>query len=326
MSSSRKSFLKNSILSSLALAAPWTFPDFAGAGNAVQPPSGKRKFTMQLNGGLIGVNADQLQQINLAYKYGFESVAASPGYLGKLSADQLQALQDDMKEKKLSFGLGMINIEFRKSEEIFRNSLSALPASCAALQRAGVTRAMTWIMSNHPELNYLQNFRQHAVRLREIAGVLKDYNIRFGLEYVGPKSIWSAGKFPFIHTMAELKELIAAIGQTNVGIHLDTAHWFTAGESVDDILSLSNREVVGCDLNDALKGYSPIEDQPGYQRELPAATGVIDTKGFLEALIMIGYDGFVQAEPFNDALNKLDNDAAVQKTAAAMKKAFALIS
>lgn len=60
-------------------------------------------------------------------------------------------------------------------------------------------------------------------------------------------------------------------------------------------------------------------------RELPAATGVIDVRAFLNALAAIGYDGPVRAEPFNRELNALDNEAAVQATTAAMKKAFTMI-
>ncbi|MEO6313633.1 MAG: TIM barrel protein [Chitinophagaceae bacterium] len=321
MSLNRKAFLQQSVFSSLALSVPWNF----GADETPLAPAVKRKYKMQLNGGLIGVKADQSALIELASKYGFEAVVALPQYLHGLTTDHWTLLKDNMKTKNLSFGMGETNVEFRKSEEIFKKSLASLPAKCAVLQKAGVTRSMTWIMSNHSDLNYLQNFRLHTARLKEVAGILKDYDIRYGLEYVGPKSIWAANNFPFIHTMAELRELIAAIGQSNVGIHLDTAHWFTSGEDLSAILSLTNNDVVGCDLNDAIKGYDPIQNQPGYQRELPAATGVIDTRGFLNALKTIGYDGFVQAEPFNEELNKLDDEAAVQKTADAMKKAVAMV-
>ena len=55
------------------------------------------------------------------------------------------------------------------------------------------------------------------------------------------------------------------------------------------------------------------------------ATGVIDAGAFLNALNAIGFDGPVRAEPFNRVLNDMDNDAACAATAAAMKKAFALI-
>ena len=124
--------------------------------------------------------------------------------------------------------------------------------------------------------------------------------------------------------MAEDRELIAAIGRDNVGLVLDSWHWYCAGESPDDIRALSNRDVVACDLNDAPAGI-PVDQQKDLVRDLPGATGVIDLKGFLGALVAIGYDGPVRAEPFKAELRKLPPDEAVARTARAMKAAFALI-
>jgi sugar phosphate isomerase/epimerase len=81
---------------------------------------------------------------------------------------------------------------------------------------------------------------------------------------------------------------------------------------------------VSCHLNDAPAGI-PVDQQRDGTRALPCATGVIDLKTFLGALVNIGYDGPVLAEPFDKKLNALDNEAAVAATAAAMKKAFALV-
>ena len=69
-----------------------------------------------------------------------------------------------------------------------------------------------------------------------------------------------------------------------------------------------------------------VDEQMDGSRELPAATGVIDLKSFLGALVQIGYDGPVRAEPFNKKLRDMDNEPAMAATAAAMKKAFALVS
>lgn len=281
-----------------------------------------RQFTMHLDGGALGVRADQRGLIQLAHNYGFESVTAFPEFLAKLSGNELETLLADMREKDLVWASAGLPVEFRKDAATFRQEIDRLPALAKALQRAGVTRMGTWIMPNHSELNYLQNFRQHAVRLREVATLLQDHNIRLGLEYVGPKTLWTANRFPFVHTMAETQELIAAIGQPNVGLLLDSFHWYTAGESIEDIRSLSAQEVVACDLNDARANLARDEQIDG-QRMLPLATGVINSKNFLEALMDIGYDGPVRAEPFNEQLNQLEDEAAVAETAKAMKKAFA---
>ena len=283
-----------------------------------------RKMTIDLVCGAIGVRADQKKSIDLAHRHGFESVAPSAGDLGRLSDGELKRLQDDMQAKGLVFGAAGMPVDFRSDEDKFRSGMKNLPGAAAALERAGVTRVGTWLRPSHDRLTYTANFKQHARRLREIAKVLGDHGLRFGLEYVGPKTSWTAGRHSFVHSMAETKELIAAIGQSNMGFVLDSWHWYTAHENEADLLSLKNRDVVAVDLNDAPKGLA-IDEQIDSRRELPSATGVIDLKVFMNALQKIGYDGPVRAEPFNAPLRKLPPEEAVAATAAAMKKAFTLI-
>lgn len=69
-----------------------------------------------------------------------------------------------------------------------------------------------------------------------------------------------------------------------------------------------------------------VADQIDNRRELPMATGVIDIRSFLSALVEIGYNGPVRAEPFNKPLNDLDDEPAVAATAKALNSAFAVVS
>ncbi len=89
-------------------------------------------------------------------------------------------------------------------------------------------------------------------------------------------------------------------------------------------MTLRGQDVITVDLNDAPVGLT-IDQYRDDHRELPAATGVIPAKQFLDALLQIGYDGPVQAEPFNAALRALPIDQACAAASAAMKKAFSLI-
>jgi hypothetical protein len=79
-----------------------------------------------------------------------------------------------------------------------------------------------------------------------------------------------------------------------------------------------------CDLNDTPAGI-PIDEQKDNTRDLPCATGFIDLKAFLGALVMIGYDGPVRAEPFNADLRRLSAEEAVDQTAKAMKRAIEIV-
>jgi sugar phosphate isomerase/epimerase len=282
-----------------------------------------RRFTLDLCPGRIGVGADQATTIALAAKHGFGSVEPMGSYLSSLDDGDLDDLVEGLKGKGLTWGAANLDVNFRSNTAEFEKGLKALVASAAQLQRAGVRRMGTWISPAHTQLNYLENFREHAARLREVAKILDGHGVRLGLEYVGPKTSWTARKHSFVHTLAETRELVDAIGVPNVGIVLDSWHWYCAGETVADLLALRNEHVVAVDLNDAPAGLER-DQQIDSRRELPAATGVIDIKGFVGALDAIGYDGPVRAEPFNQSLNALDDEEAVRTTALALQKACAI--
>lgn len=284
----------------------------------------KRKFTMDLCPGRLGVNAGQQATIELAAQFGFESVEPLGASLAELSDAGNKEMLDLLASKKLVWGAAGLSVEFRKEEARFQTDMQQLPAIARALNRAGVTRVGTWLGPSHSSLTYRANFDQHANRLGAVAKVLRDHGLSLGLEYVGPRTSWTRGRYAFIHTMAETKELLAAIDANNVGLVLDSWHWYTAEETVEDLMSLKANSIIAVDLNDAPKGKD-VTQQIDNQRELPMATGVIDLRAFLTALVNLGYDGPIRAEPFNAALNALDNAPAVEKTSAAMKKAFALV-
>lgn len=293
-------------------------------GSSAHAAQRKRKFTLDLRCGSIGVKADQREAIRLAEKFGFESVNADPASIGKLSTSERKELAAELAEKKLKWGAAGLPVDFRKDEATFRGGADNLPKLAEAMQEAGITRVGTWLMPCHDDLTYVANFRQHARRLRECSTILKDHGQRFGMEYVGPKTLRDSRRYSFVHSIAETKDLIAEIGVDGVGFILDSWHWYTAGETVHDLRSLTNNDIVACDLNDAPKGLK-IDQQIDNQRELPMSTGVIDLKAFLSELVAIGYDGPIRAEPFNKVLNQMENDQAAEATVKAMKQAFALV-
>jgi sugar phosphate isomerase/epimerase len=295
----------------------------AGAGGLASRMFGRTQgMLIHLSCGAIGVKANTLEAIEYASKYGYDAIDADGRYLAGLSQSDMARLKETMAAKRVTWAMAGLPVDFRKDDAAFSESMKSFPEFSAGLQRAGVTRCTTWISPASKDLTYLENFRAHARRLREAAGVLNDHGVRLGLEYVGPKTLWSAQRYPFVHTMAEMKELIAEIGKPNVGFVLDSWHWYTSGETKKDLLSLRAAQVVSVDLNDAPTGI-PVDQQIDGKRELPAATGVIDVKTFLGALKEIGYDGPVRAEPFNEAVRKMTPDAALAATKAALDKAFA---
>lgn len=301
------------------ISAAWAAPA-SGAQAAAQEGAQARKFYTVLSLSRIGFSAPFERAVDLAHQYGFQAVDPNEKLFAGLSDDGLKRLLDGLAAKNLRFGAAGLPVDFRKDEATFSEGLKALPAAAEVLRRAGVTRVSTYVLSCSNTLTYLQNFRQHACRLRECAKILADHGQVMGLEYVATRTVWRSESQPFIHTMSEMKELEVAIGTNNLGIQLDSWHWYNAQETGADIESLRNRQVVTVDLNDAPR--KPLDDQHDNQRELPAATGVIPVKVFLDSLAAIGYDGPIQAEPFNAQLRAIPLDQAVAATAAAIRKAF----
>lgn len=285
----------------------------------------RTKMTIQLDCGSIGVKANTPEALANAQSHGFDSITADSGWLAGLSESDLKRFLDEMKSKGIVWANSGLSVDFRKTDEEFQTGMKALPARAAALHRAGVTRVTTWISPASDSMTFLENLKQHGRRLREVATVLGDHGCVLGLEYVGPRTSWSTRRFVFVHNMREMRELFAEINKPNVGFVLDSWHWFTAQETVADLMTVKAREIISVDLNDAPAGIT-VELQKDGQRELPCATGVIPVGEFLNALNKLGCDAPVRAEPFNAPLRAMAPEEAVKTTAAAMKKAFAMIA
>jgi sugar phosphate isomerase/epimerase len=312
----RREFLSAAVATSLTLSATGRL--------AAAASTPARKFYAILSLGRLGFHASFPESVELATKHGFEGLDPDISYLASLDDDALHRLLDDLKKRNLKFGAAGLPVEFRNDLDTFNADLKKLPAAAAVLQRAGIWRVNTWILPCSDDLTYLQNFRQHADRLRLCAKVLADQGQMLGLEYVSPRTLWRSQKHPFIHTLSEMKELLVAIGTDNLGIQLDSWHWFNAQETQQDLLTLRGQDVITVDLNDAPTGLTLDQYQDNH-RELPAATGVIPVKQFLDALLQIGYDGPIQAEPFNATLRALPVDQACAAAAVAMRKALGLM-
>ena len=281
-------------------------------------------MTLALAPGSIGVTVPNQRELNaLAARHGFESVEPRGTELAGLAAGQLDEAVADLRAKGLQWAAAGLTVDFRKDEATFRDGLGKLPAIAAALRRAGAERVGTWLSPSHAELTYRANFDRHAARLREIARVLGEHGLRLGLEYVGTQLLLVGQRYPFVHTLAETRELIAAIGTGNVGLVLDTWHWWTAGDTAEELRALRAEDVVSVDLNDAPAGV-PKALQKDNERELPLATGVIPAAPFIGALRAMGYAGPARCEPFNAKLNALDNDAACAAVVPALRAARAL--
>jgi sugar phosphate isomerase/epimerase len=270
-----------------------------------------------LSPGAIGVKVGSLAEgLALAARHGFEGYHFGIGEAAQLGAAQAADLAAAAEVRLSAWGFP---VNFRGGEADWRRDLEALPALAKVAGQLGVRRTATWIMPCSDELTYEENFKFHAARLKPAAAILAEEGIHLGLEYIGPRTLWSSKKHPFAHTMAQMGELCRAVG-ANVGFLLDAWHWYTAGETAADLERLSPQQAVDVHVNDAPD--RPRDEQVDNVRTLPGETGVIDIAGFLGALKKIGYDGPVMVEPFSERVRQMPPEEACAATAAALNKVW----
>jgi sugar phosphate isomerase/epimerase len=271
-----------------------------------------------LSVGAIGVKADLATAADLAARYGFDAVHVNVREVAALGAKQAQGVLARAGVRAAGFGLP---IQYRQDEAEFDVALRELRELAGVAQAMGLTRATTWVPSWHDTLDFAANTALLRDRFGRIAAILKDYGVRFGLEFLGPKTLRDGHKYEFIHTMDGMLAFCEEIGTGNVGLLLDAFHWYTAGGTMADLERLTDAEIVDVHVNDAPAGV-PLDRQLDGVRGLPGETGVIGVPAFLAAVARIGYTGPVMVEPFSQRVRELPPEDAVRVTGETLNKVW----
>ncbi len=247
--------------------------------------------------GIRNLQIPQEKACELAKVGGFEGVDFNVEELTNLEKEKTI---DEIKNlpfwNNLRLGGWILPVVWNEDESTFQNDLKNLSHYASIANHFSCNRAYTWVMPFSDKLPFKKNLDLHVEHLRSTAEILKKQNCELGLEYVGPRKFREGHRYKFIYNMKDMLSLIEAIGMNNVGLLLDSFHWYAAEETLRDIEKLDPEQVIYVHVSDAPKGVS-IEDLRDDERCLPGETGVINLVGFLRCLHSIGYDGPVTPEP-----------------------------
>ena len=229
----------------------------------------------------------------------FPKLAASTGFpgcdvmLGPAMQAGASATRDLFSSLKIRPAIIDFPVDFRKDDAAFQSSVAKLDDVAAFAAAIGCPRMMTYILSSSdtPKEQLLPVYRQ---RFTDSARILAKYNVRLGLEFLGPLHIRKAKPYEFIWRMNDMLAFAKECGP-NVGLLLDSWHWHHAGATTNDIVSAGRDRIVHVHFNDAPN--LPPEQIRDNQRLLPGE-GVINLVGFLQALKQIGYNNALSVEVF----------------------------
>ena len=258
--------------------------------------------------GAIGVGLSFEECVPLAAELGFHGIYIHPPAVEERGVSETMEFLARYNMRAAGYGLP---VQMYKDDGAFEESLKQLPAWAATARQLDCGRCSTWVPPASDDLDFDANYARCKARLARVGAVLKDYDAWLGLEFIGPKTCRDGRAHEFIHTMKGMLELCEDAGTGNIGLLLDCWHWYTSGGTIEEIEALRPEQVVNVHVNDAPAGI-PVDEQIDNVRETPGATGVIDLKGFLDALRAIGYTGPVMAEPFSKKLAQMDDREAMK--------------
>jgi sugar phosphate isomerase/epimerase len=220
--------------------------------------------------------------------------------------EQAKEATREVIDRGLQWGLMPMDVDILREcpEEVYRSDLDTLKRHMDLAHAAGVRRYYNHVWPGSNELEWDEKFSWCIERFTPVYNMAKERGIKSGLEFLGPKHLSDSFRYPFVRKIRDILSLADAISK-DLGVLVDTFHWYTSGSSMEDLKLIgSGNRVVGVHVNDGQRGRSR-DEQRDLERELPLTTGIIDSVAVMKTLHEIGYDGPVTVEPFEPAASRL---------------------
>jgi len=132
--------------------------------------------------------------------------------------------------------------------------------------------------------------------LNELADIAATYNVSLAFEFLGQADC-------SVQTLAQANEIVEAVDRENVGLIIDSFHFYAGGSSIEMIQSVAPDSIYVFHLNDA-------EDLPRAQLEdrhrLYPGSGILPLSEMFRAFNRIGYDRVASIEIFRPEYWEMD--------------------
>jgi 2-keto-myo-inositol isomerase len=266
---------------------------------------------LALNGATT-MKADIVTDIRAASAARFDFVeiwaAKLREYLKVHSTSQLRDLLETNNIEPYSIN-SIERITFRDSEEF-----SQLVEECEELCRIAAEIGCPYIVvvpSPLPEDADREEVIEESVRtLRDIAGIAQFHGVSLAFEFLGQTDC-------SVQTLELADEIVRQVDRANVGLVLDSFHFYAGGSSFESIRELNPARLFIFHINDA-------EDRPRDELEdrhrLFPGLGILPLKEIVSALREINYDRVASVEIFRPEYWERDPfDVATEARAAAAK-------
>jgi sugar phosphate isomerase/epimerase len=192
------------------------------------------------------------------------------------------------------------------SDEEFAARLAEVPAKAHAAAAAGA-RLVGLVLRNRSRLPEAEARVLVRQRLRRIAEVLAPAGLSLAVEFIGVRTLWPDLPYPFAQRYTDVLGLLEETGCANVGLLLDSYHWYGAEATLEDVAATPKERILYLHVNDCKPGpAAAIQDA---DRLIPGE-GVIDLAGWFRAVARTGFDGCVAPEVLGPRLQGMTSEQA----------------
>jgi len=243
-------------------------------------------------GMMVGDNyEDELRKLK---KSGFDYFSFcggfSDGMLSRRTEKELYKIREKVKNSKVKlFSVHLLYPIFYPLEDsveqaVKRNKKLIHQASILGTKLVNAHLCMTPDLKEIPKKIGYKEFTYRSIQaIKELCQFAGQYDITLSLENQGWMPMpwrWRQKKISFIASITYLRELIGQVGESNLGICLDTGHANLCGIHIREAILEAGNFLINTHLNDNF-GFSDLH--------LPPGIGTINWPEVIAALDKISY-------------------------------------
>ncbi|HMG35041.1 MAG TPA: sugar phosphate isomerase/epimerase family protein [Blastocatellia bacterium] len=244
---------------------------------------------LALNGATT-MNADLETDIAAASAAGFGGIEIWASKLGSFLRERTAS---DLKRLLNTHSIDACSINsIERSTFRDHGAREALAIECTNLCRIAAQVGCPYIVvvpsPLPPNTERTEVIRESANVLRELANIAGHYGVSLAFEFLGQPNC-------SVQTLAHAAEIVKVTDRENVGLVIDTFHFYAGGSTIDSLKELDVRRLFIFHLNDAEDfPRNRLEDR---HRLLPGL-GILPLRDIISGLHSIGYEGIASIEIF----------------------------
>jgi 2-keto-myo-inositol isomerase len=268
--------------------------------------------------GATTMRADLETDIEAASMAGFELIEIWAAKLREfLKTKTVSDLKRLLEENKLEpYSINSIeHITFRKREDYAR--IKAETEEFSKIAAEINCPYVVVVPGKLPENATKDEIMEESVKvLNELADIAEKYNVGLAFEFLGQIDC-------SVQTLDFCKEIVEKVNRKNIGLVIDTFHFYAGNSSFEAIETLDPQKLFIFHINDAEN--LPKEKLTDAHRLYPGM-GILPIKEIKERFDKIGYDRMVSIEIFRPEYWSEDPFEVAKKAKAATEKVLGLTS